>query len=39
MFICNSGIARAFPGGQLAHPEGLNEDENLENLRKEKNNR
>ena len=24
----NSGVARAFPGGQLAHPEGQNEDEN-----------
>ena len=23
-----SGVARAFPGGRLAHPEGQNEDEN-----------
>ena len=23
-----SGVARAFPGGQLAHPEGQNEEEN-----------
>ena len=26
-FIC-SGVARAFPGGRLAHPEGQNEEEN-----------
>ena len=24
----DSGVARAFPGGQVAHPEGQNEDEN-----------
>ena len=35
----NSGVARAFPGGRLARPEGLNEDKNLENLRIDKNNR
>ena len=23
-----SGVARAFPGGRVAHPEGQNEDEN-----------
>ena len=23
-----SGVARAFPGGQLTHPEGQNEEEN-----------
>ena len=23
-----SGVARAFPGGRLAHPEGQNEEEN-----------
>ena len=25
--VC-SGVARAFPGGRLAHPEGQNEEEN-----------
>ena len=30
----NSGVARAFPGGQLAHPEGQNEEENKSSLRK-----
>ena len=29
-----SGVARAFPGGQLAHPEGQNEEENEKSLRK-----
>ena len=24
----HSGVARAFPGGRLAHPEGQNEEEN-----------
>ena len=24
----NSGVARAFPSGWLAHPEGQNEEEN-----------
>ena len=24
----SSGVARAFPGGRLAHPEGQNEEEN-----------
>ena len=26
--ISCSGVARAFPGGRLAHPEGQNEEEN-----------
>ena len=26
--ITQSGVVRAFPGGQVAHPEGQNEDEN-----------
>ena len=29
-----SGVARAFPGGRLAHPEGQNEEENEKSLRK-----
>ena len=29
-----SGVARAFPGGQAAHPEDQNEEENEEKLRK-----
>ena len=29
-----SGVAWAFPGGRLAHPEGQNEDKNEESLRK-----
>ena len=33
--VC-SGVARAFPGGQLAHPEGQNEEENEKSLRKNK---
>ena len=24
----HSGVARAFPGGRVAHPEGQNEEEN-----------
>ena len=31
-----SGVARAFPGGRLAHPEGQNEEENKLSLRKNK---
>ena len=30
----HSGVARAFPGGWVAHPEGQNEDRNEEGLRK-----
>ena len=30
----NNGVARAFPGGQLAHPESQNEEENEKSLRK-----
>ena len=37
-YAVNSGVARAFQGGRVAHPEGQNEDENYENLRKNKNN-
>ena len=33
-----SGEARAFPGGRLAHPEGRNEEENEQSLRKNKKN-
>ena len=32
----SSGVARAFPGGRLAHPEGQNEEENKLSLRKNK---
>ena len=32
----SSGVARAFPGGRLAHPEGQNEEENEKSLRKSK---
>ena len=28
MTIVSSGVARAFPGGRVAHPEGQNEEEN-----------
>ena len=31
-----SGVARAFPGGRLAHPESQNEEENEKRLRKYK---
>ena len=31
-----SGVARAFPGGRLAHPEGQNEEENKKSLRNNK---
>ena len=30
----SSGVARAFPGGRVAHPEVQNEEENEEKLRK-----
>ena len=33
-YLIRSGVARAFPGGQLAHPEGQNEEENEKSLRK-----
>ena len=33
-----SGVARAFPGGRVAHPEGQNEEENEKSLRKSKKN-
>ena len=29
-----SGVARAFPGGRVAHPESQNEEENEKSLRK-----
>ena len=28
LFVIGSGVARAFPGGRPAHPEGQNEEEN-----------
>ena len=28
LIAIGSGVARAFPGGQVAHPEGQNEEEN-----------
>ena len=28
IYSISSGVARAFPGGRLAHPEGQNEEEN-----------
>ena len=31
-----SGVARAFPGGWVAHPESQNEEENEKSLRKNK---
>ena len=34
--VNSSGIARAFPGGRIAHPEHQNEDKSKENLRKNK---
>ena len=34
--LLNSGVARAFPGGRLAHPESQNEEENEKSLRKNK---
>ena len=33
-----SGVARAFRGGRVAHPEDQNEEENEENLRKNERN-
>ena len=33
-----SGVARAFPGGRLPHPEGQYEEENEKKLRKSKKN-
>ena len=36
--LITSGVARAFPGGRLAHPEGQNEEENEKHLRKSKKN-
>ena len=33
-----SGVARAFPGGRVAHPEGQNEEENKKSVRKNKKN-
>ena len=38
ILISNSGIARAFPGGRLAHPDNRNEEENKENLKKNEKN-
>ena len=29
----SSGVARAFPSGRVAHPEGQNEEENEQSLR------
>ena len=41
-FFCtialSSGVARAFPGGRVTHPECQNEEENEKNLRKIKKN-
>ena len=34
----NSGVARTFPGGRVAHPESQNEEENKYSLRKNKKN-
>ena len=34
----NSGVARAFLGERVAHPEGQNEEENEKSLRKNKRN-
>ena len=34
--IAVSGVARALPGGRLAHPEGQNEEEHEKSLRKNK---
>ena len=34
----DSDVARACPGGRLAHPEGKNEEENEKSLRKSKKN-
>ena len=32
----SSDVARAFPGGRVAHPEGQNEEENKKSLRKKR---
>ena len=37
-FVRGSGVARAFPGGRVAHPESQNEEENEKHLRKSKKN-
>ena len=34
----SSGVARAFPGGRLSHPEGQNEEENEKSFRNNKKN-
>ena len=36
--MADSGVARAFPGGRVAHPEGQNEEENTQSLRENKKN-
>ena len=36
--VKSSGVARAFPGGRVAHSENQNEEESDENLRKKKKN-
>ena len=38
MALIISGVAKAFPGGRVAHPEGQNEEENKKCLRKNKKN-
>ena len=38
VIVIFSGVARAFPGGRVAHPEGQNEEENKKSLRKNKKN-
>ena len=38
VIVIISGVARAFPGGRVAHPEGQNEEENEKSLRKSKKN-
>ena len=35
-YLISSGVARAFPGGRVAHPESQNEEENEKSLRKNK---
>ena len=35
-FVTSSGVARAFPGGRVAHPEGQNKEESKKSLRKNK---
>ena len=36
--LIGSGVARAFPDGRVAYPEGQNEEENEQNLRRNKKN-